>query len=299
LARLHREDQARGALERAIHVAEQAGDLESAGLAALTLVEELPERLSDEELYSHLQYADALLEKTQNADLLRREKNCFRSFVPRILWPDWPTSLRHSVLRHEARQIRRALEDSGGVIKQAARLLELTHQGLQRILNTRQKHLRQVLETIKARTPEIAVDRETINSVSNSAISSLPRVKSILHIEDDELVAGVAREMLEAQGWQVETCADGTVALDKISGEADYDLFLVDYDLPGVNGLELINRARELDHRCDTPMVVLAASPVEAAAREAGADVFLQKPQDIGSLVETITRLLDEREQES
>jgi len=49
-------------------IAEQVGDLESAGLAALTLVEELPERLSDEELCSHLQYADALLEKTQNAD---------------------------------------------------------------------------------------------------------------------------------------------------------------------------------------------------------------------------------------
>lgn len=45
-------------------------------------------------------------------------------------------------------------------------------------------------------------------------------------------------------------------------------------------------------------MVVLAGSSVEAAAREAGTDVFLQKPQDIGSLVETINSLLAEREQE-
>lgn len=75
-------------------------------------------------------------------------------------------------------------------------------------------------------------------------------------------------------------------------------MLLVDYDLPGVNGIELINRARELDHRCDTPMVVLAASPVEAAAREAGADVFLQKPKDVSLLVETINRLLEEREDE-
>src|SRR5688572_3235329 len=120
----------------------------------------------------------------------------------------------------------------------------------------------------------------------------------ILHIEDDEIVAAIAREMLEAQGWQVETCADGNAALEKISGEDEYDLLLVDYDLPGVNGLELINHARELDHRCDTPMVVLTASPVEAATREAGADVFLQKPRDLSSLVETINRLLEEREQE-
>lgn len=52
-------------------------------------------------------------------------------------------------------------------------------------------------------------------------------------------------------------------------------------------------------HRSGTPIVMLSATPVEAAASEAGADVFLNKPQDIGSLVETITRLLGEHEQES
>ena len=104
--------------------------------------------------------------------------------------------------------------------------------------------------------------------------------------------------MLEEQGWHVETCADGNAALKKITGEDEYDLLVVDYDLPGVNGLELISSARELDHRCDTPMVVLTASPVEAAARDAGADVFLQKPKDVSSLVETINGLLEEREQD-
>lgn len=160
LARLRHGDKALAAFERAIFEAEHVGDLESAGLAALTLVEELPEHLSDDELYSHLQYADSLLENTQNAAMLRRQKDCFRSFVPRILWPDWPTSLRNSMLKHEARQIRRALEDSGGVISQAAHLLELTHQGLQRILNTRQKDLKHVLAAIKARTPANDVSKD-------------------------------------------------------------------------------------------------------------------------------------------
>ena len=132
---------------------------------------------------------------------------------------------------------------------------------------------------------------------SSIVLEDAPTVR-ILHIEDDEIVAGVAREILEAQGWQIQTCADGNAALEKISGEDEYDLLLVDCDLPGVNGLELIKHARELDHRCDTPMVVLAANPVEAEAREAGADVFLRKPEDIGLLAETINRLLGERQQE-
>jgi CheY-like chemotaxis protein len=133
------------------------------------------------------------------------------------------------------------------------------------------------------------------HSVSSTGLEDDPTV-SILHVEDDAIVATVAREILEAQGWRVETCADGKAALEKISGKDQYDLLLVDPDLPGVNGLELINYARELDHRCDTPMVVLAAGPVEAEAREAGADVFLRKPKDIGLLAETINRLLGERQ---
>jgi CheY-like chemotaxis protein len=40
---------------------------------------------------------------------------------------------------------------------------------------------------------------------------------SILHVEDGEIVAAVTREMLEAQGWQVETCGDGNAAVEKIS----------------------------------------------------------------------------------
>lgn len=120
----------------------------------------------------------------------------------------------------------------------------------------------------------------------------------ILHVEDDETVAGLAKEMLEIEGCQVETCLDGNAALEKISGAAQYDLLLVDDDLPGINGLELVYRARKLDHRCRTPIIVLSATPVGPAAREAGADVFLQKPQDVGSLVDTITRLLSEHERD-
>lgn len=143
---------------------------------------------------------------------------------------------------------------------------------------------------------------KTIIGEQDSAHSSIvledaPTV-SILHVEDDEVVASVAREILEAQGWRVETCGDGSAALEKISGKVKYDLLLVDNDLPGVNGLQLITHARELDHRCATPMVLLSANPIEAEAREAGADVFLRKPQGIGMLTETINRLLGERQQE-
>ena len=119
----------------------------------------------------------------------------------------------------------------------------------------------------------------------------------ILHIEDDKTIAAVAKEMFEEQGWQVHTCDDGNAAIEHISGRVHYDFLLFDYDLPGINGLELVRRARKLVHRSRTPIGVLSATPIEAEAKQAGADVFLRKPQDIGSLAERIGRLLRERRQ--
>ena len=119
----------------------------------------------------------------------------------------------------------------------------------------------------------------------------------ILHIEDDETIATVAKDMFEEEGWQVHTCDDGNAAIEHISGAVHYDFLLFDYELPGINGLELVRRARKLAHRSRTPVGVLSATPVEAEAREAGADVFLRKPQDIRLLPESITRLLDEHRQ--
>lgn len=289
LSRLRHDVQAYAAFERAIVVADEAGDRESAGLAALALVEHLPDRLSDDELFSILEGINERLDKTQNVELLRRQKDCFRRFVSRILWPNWPIALEDSVNGYEACQILKALEESRGVIRRAAHMLQLTPQGLQKILNNRHKELRAKIEEIKARYRE--------NSPENSPVTETRTVR-ILHVEDNDMISGMVKEMLEGHGWVVETCPDGNVALEKIVGEGDYDLLLIDYDLPGVNGLELINRARELDHRCATPMIMLTASPVEAGAREAGADVFLRKPQDVSALVETINRLLEERAQE-
>jgi tetratricopeptide (TPR) repeat protein len=144
LSRLHHKDQARAVFERAIRVAEHADDSERAGLAALTLVEELSEHLTEDEQYFILERADDRLENTQNTDLLRRQKNCFRRFAARTFLPDLTTfSLEEAVHQYEERHIRRALEKTGGVTH-AARLLKISRQGLYKILNTRHQNLRQL-----------------------------------------------------------------------------------------------------------------------------------------------------------
>jgi DNA-binding response OmpR family regulator len=67
---------------------------------------------------------------------------------------------------------------------------------------------------------------------------------------------------------------------------------IIDKQLPGVDGLDLVGRARELPHRQQVPIIMLSAGDFEREARRAGASVFLRKPEDMHALAENIARLL-------
>lgn len=115
---------------------------------------------------------------------------------------------------------------------------------------------------------------------------------TILYAEDHKVVAHIVKETLKAEGWRVVLCYDGAVAVKRLASEAHYDLLLFDNHLPNVNGLDLIRYARQFPHRTQTPIIMLSADECERDAKRAGVNEFLRKPQDVGKIVETITRLL-------
>jgi DNA-binding NtrC family response regulator/Flp pilus assembly protein TadD len=78
LGRLGRYEESRLTLERALEVAERAGDVDGAGVAAITLIEELPERLTVEEMRAFYGQADRLLSKSQHQETLARLRACAR-----------------------------------------------------------------------------------------------------------------------------------------------------------------------------------------------------------------------------
>jgi CheY-like chemotaxis protein len=106
------------------------------------------------------------------------------------------------------------------------------------------------------------------------------------------MVAEAVKELLETEGWTVETCRDSTRALKLLQGETHYDVLIFDNKLSGVSGVELIRHARRIPHHQHTPIIMLSGSDVEKEARRAGATAFLKKPGDIHAIAETITRLL-------
>jgi CheY-like chemotaxis protein len=114
---------------------------------------------------------------------------------------------------------------------------------------------------------------------------------TILYAEDDTWLMLNMTEMLEDEGWRVDACEDGTTALEKIEGDAPYDLFLLDNELPGVKGLELVRRARRLSHRQHTPIIIISATEVGREARLCGANLFLKKNENIYAVVEHVAKL--------
>jgi len=155
LARLEHSDQARAALERAIDVAEQVGDFESAGVSALTIIELLGANLSDDEVSATIEHAGVLLEKTQEANTLRRLATAFRLLVTRAVSaaPDWERfSFKEAVRGYEARLIRLALKETGGKVTAAARLLGFSHhQSLIALIDSRHKELLEMRSPVRAR----------------------------------------------------------------------------------------------------------------------------------------------------
>ena len=297
LARLRHPGQARVALERAVDVAQQAGDLQGAGLAALTLIEESSEHLSDNELCAAVERADMLLEQTRDMSTLIRLCTCASRALSRVhkfpMRPDWSSfSLKEAMRSYEAHFIEMALKDSGGRVTQAASLLGLTsHQALLFMLQSRHKNLSGIRAPIAPRRRSIIANRHAATRIHRKT-SKKTRTIKLLHVEDDVMVANLVNETLALEGWEIETCTEGTVAMERIAGHAHYDLLLLDYDLPGVNGVQLIKHARSLAHRRAIPIIILSATLDEKAACMAGADASLRKPEDISRVAETVARLL-------
>ena len=115
----------------------------------------------------------------------------------------------------------------------------------------------------------------------------------ILLVADHKVVAQAVKETLEEEGWRVTLCCDGAVAVTKMASDAGYKLLLFDNHLPNIDGLELVRYARTLPHRKETPIIMISARECGRAARRAGADAFIRKPEGMGQLVEIIDRLLD------
>ncbi|MGN0673624.1 MAG: response regulator [Anaerovoracaceae bacterium] len=123
--------------------------------------------------------------------------------------------------------------------------------------------------------------------------------KRALLVEDNELNAEIAAEILGLTGIQVSHADDGTVAVDMISNCDDgyYDIIFMDIQMPKMNGYDAARAIRSIDREyCrQVPIIAMTANAFAEdvhAAKTVGMNEHIAKPLDLGVLARTLNRWL-------
>ena len=122
--------------------------------------------------------------------------------------------------------------------------------------------------------------------------------KKILLVEDNELNREIATEILQENGFILDTAEDGTVAVEKLQSAqpGDYDLILMDVQMPVMDGYEATRQIRALGTEISRlPILAMTANAFEEdrrAALEAGMNEHIAKPIDVEKLKALLARFL-------
>ena len=116
----------------------------------------------------------------------------------------------------------------------------------------------------------------------------------LLIVEDDFINREVALELLSDFSFSIDVAEDGLVAIAQ-AGQKDYDLILMDMQMPNMDGLEATRHLRTLPACADVPIIAMTAnafSEDRLRCFDAGMNDFVTKPINPGELYETVLRWL-------
>jgi DNA-binding NtrC family response regulator len=110
----------------------------------------------------------------------------------------------------------------------------------------------------------------------------------ILIVDDEKSIRDTLKEILEYESYEVEEAEDGKKAFDLIK-KFNYDVVLCDIKMPGMDGIELLDRSRDVAP--DLPFIMISGHGTVETALEAtkkGAFDFISKPPDLNKLLITV-----------
>jgi CheY-like chemotaxis protein len=118
----------------------------------------------------------------------------------------------------------------------------------------------------------------------------------VLLVEDNEMNREIAEEILTENGLIVDTATDGDIAVDKVRKAApgDYELILMDVQMPRMNGYDATKAIRKLEdsQKSRIPIIAMTANAFEEDkknALDAGMNGHLAKPIEVQKLIQMLT----------
>ena len=121
----------------------------------------------------------------------------------------------------------------------------------------------------------------------------LPPIR-VLIADDDEILLETAKDTLSSIGVKADIARSGAEAIQMISDSADYQVMILDWKMPDMDGIEVTRRLRKEVHN-DIPVILISAydySDIESAAKEAGISGYICKPLFCSTLYNKINEVL-------
>jgi two-component system chemotaxis response regulator CheY len=114
-----------------------------------------------------------------------------------------------------------------------------------------------------------------------------------LIVDDSRFVRGYLRGLLEERGIECEEAPDGQAGIEQLHGGLDFDLALVDWNMPVMNGLEMLKQIRAEGYNAMKVLMVTTEAENDFILRalDAGADEYLMKPFDDEALTEKLAMI--------
>ena len=119
--------------------------------------------------------------------------------------------------------------------------------------------------------------------------------KSIMIIDDDELYSNILQQMLESAAYKVSRAEDGRNGL-AIIARTKPDLVIMDFEMPGINGVEVMRILKRNPITKNIPVIMLTGFSNDKTVQDAiasGAADFLIKPVERAALIDKISNQLD------
>jgi DNA-binding response OmpR family regulator len=116
----------------------------------------------------------------------------------------------------------------------------------------------------------------------------------VLVADDDPEICTLIKTILRNASFEVSVCPDAESALVHLQRDKAYDILISDFMLPGISGIELITMVRANPQTARLPILMISGHSnyaMDARAKSAGADHFLNKPFTLTQLRSTVTAL--------
>jgi two-component system aerobic respiration control protein ArcA len=153
------------------------------------------------------------------------------------------------------------------------------------------KTLRRQIESIKRQK---IINKKVVSLADFRELRQRIDTRSILVVDDDEIMRAALKRILENEGYKVIMAVDG-LELSKVLETTRLDLILLDVNLPWVDGYELCKLIKDHHSLKEVPLVLVSARKSKQDIQngfDAGCNDYVTKPFDIDYITGVINKML-------